>query len=62
MNKIAEPIRWTIAAYECYERNCNCKGCICSELSTKCVMNKTLIKLINKFGHPSLEMVKYETT
>ena len=53
--KIAKPERWTISAYECYNRNCNCKGCVCSELSTKCIMNKTVAELIKIFGAPNEE-------
>ena len=51
--------KWTIQAAECYEYGCNCKICpLRFILETKCVMKKTVIELVKKFGAPDIETIK----
>ena len=46
--------RWTESALMCYERNCRCKGCTFFKRfeSQPCMMKKTVLELIKKFGIP----------
>lgn len=45
--------RWTDGAIFCYKRGCRCEGCYVAELgSFKCVMKRTVIELVRKYGAP----------
>lgn len=47
--------RWTKSAIECYERKCNCKGCIYTEIiETKCRMKICVMELLEKYGEPPI--------
>lgn len=53
--------RWTLTAAQCYQIGCNCEKCYLPEiLETKCVMRKTVIELVKKFGAPDIEKNKQE--
>lgn len=55
------PMKWTIGAFLCYKRNCNCKGCFIHDtfpetLAHKCGMKSAVKKLIETVGlHPDME-------
>ncbi len=54
--------RWTKSSIECYNRGCRCKGCIYTKiLSSPCMMKKTVIELVKKFGKPPEEVNTVET-
>lgn len=49
-------IKWTPQAIHCYERNCNCKGCIISlSMETPCKMKLLIPSIIKQFGYPIIE-------
>ena len=47
--------KWTQAAKECYERGCNCRGCLMKNLESHCQMKKAVFELVRKFGKPPEE-------
>lgn len=53
--------RWTLTAAQCYQIGCNCEKCYLPQiLETKCLMKKTVIKLVKEFGAPDIEKIKQE--
>lgn len=44
---------WTPQAIDCYNRGCNCSGCIMPKImESECLMKITVIELIKKIGKP----------
>lgn len=54
LGKAANQRRWTLVTLECYERGCNCRGCIYDELllSCKCQCKAAVLELVKKNGAP----------
>ncbi len=53
--------KWTLSAAECYLKGCKCSTCnLATFLETKCLMKKTVIKLVKEFGAPDIEKIKQE--
>ena len=42
--------KWSEIQKECYERNCNCRGCEYKQYNSNCQVKKSLIEQIKKFG------------
>lgn len=48
--------KWTKAAIDCYSIGCNCSKCeIKSLITTRCLMKRTVLELVQKFGAPLIE-------
>ena len=49
-------VRWTLEAFECYKRGCNCEGCYYKEFfkdtNQKCQMKASVLELIRILGIP----------
>lgn len=48
-------MHWTQAMTDCYERNCNCKGCHTKTLIPsmhKCFAKRAIVEYIKKYGVP----------
>lgn len=49
---------WTESAIDCYNRGCNCKGCLLNDvLESGCVMKRTVSELVKKLGKPKEKVI-----
>ena len=45
---------WTNSAVDCYNRGCNCRGCIIREvIGNECKMKMVVLSLVRQFGKPT---------
>lgn len=53
---------WTLSAIECYQRKCNCSGCMYQRLETleECHMKRTVTELIYYLGRPKIYICNNE--
>lgn len=58
----SETTRWTTLAQECYERGCNCSGCLYSEFNgnRSCKVKACVLELVRVFGRPPEARIKSE--
>ena len=46
-------IKWTPQAIDCFERSCDCEGCIINmSLETKCKMKNIISTIYEQCGYP----------